>query len=267
MGVKNLRYLTKILVLTTFLMALSGVAAASTGTGNINGTVWSDKNCDGIWDEEEPGFGNVEVQLYTNVSGTWALEFNTFTDSNGYYTFGNHASGGHKVKFIAPMGYYFSPMVGDSSASTDSENYGFTNPVCMKCTNMVWNAGLCKNICKEPLTQGYWKNHPDAWVNKPCISGNPFVLNIGGEDFDSMNLLNQPVKGDARRILAHQLIAARLNVENWACPKTADLNELMDIIKKSEGWLACQKDKVNPSTSPEAIAWAETLDQFNNGNY
>jgi hypothetical protein len=252
---------------------LSGVAAASTGTGNINGNVWSDQNCDGIWNAGEPGFANVEVQLYKNVNGEWVSDAYTITDSNGFYTFGNHASGGHKVKFIAPAGYYFSPMGEDSAASTNSENYGFTNPVCMSCANVVWNAGLCKKVCKEPLTQGYWKNHPEAWVNDDCIPGNPFILNIGNIEYGTVDqkpvidILKQPVKGDARMILAHQLIAARLNVENGACPKTADFDELMDIIEEAETWLADQNSKVSPSTSPEAIAWAETLDKFNNGKY
>lgn len=247
---------------------LSGVAAA----GTINGTVWYDQNCNGKWDTVEPGFANVEVQLYKDVSNTWQQQSNAFTNSNGFYKFENLASGQYKMKFIAPAGYYFSPMGGDSSASNISENYGFTDPLCMKCTNgVVWNAGLCKKVCKEPLTQGYWKNHPEAWINDPATSINPFILKIGSKTYDGtealIGVLDQPVKGDARIILAHQLIAARLNVENGACPKTVSLNDLIDIINKAETWLAGQNSKVSPSASPEAVAWAETLDKFNNGNY
>lgn len=262
-----MKLLTRITLFSACLILLSGVVAAGVTGGTISGTVWYDQNCNGKLDTGEPGLENVEVQLYKNVSSVWQQQSNTFTDSSGFYKFEIPASGQYKVRFIAPVGYYFSPMGSDSSAYNDSENYGFTKPVCIKCTDVVRNAGLCKKVCKEPLTQGYWKNHPDAWTNDPATLINPFILNIGGKDYNSMDMLNQPVKGDARMILAHQLIAARLNIENGACLKTASLDEFMDIIDEAEEWLAGQDSKVSPSDSPEAIAWAETLDQFNNGNY
>lgn len=266
-----MRFLTRITLFAACLILLSGVATAAVTGGTISGTVWYDQNCNGKLDTGEPGLGNVEVQLYKNVSSVWQQQSNIFTDSNGFYKFEIPASGQYKVRFIAPVGYYFSPMGSDSSAYNDSENYGFTKPVCIKCTDVVRNAGLCKKVCKEPLTQGYWKNHPEAWINDPATSINPFKLKIGSKTYNGteelIGVLDQPVKGDARIILAHQLIAARLNVENGACPKTVSLSDLIDIINKAETWLAGQNSKVSPSASPEAVAWAETLDKFNNGNY
>ena len=268
-----MRFLTRITLFTACLILLSGIATA----GVINGSVWYDQNCDGIRSTGEPGFEGVNIELYKQtVSGEWPSQYlkNTTTDSNGYYTFGDGYVGNYKVKFTAPAGYFFSPMGGDSDAFRDSANYGFVNYTYLPHCNydVIWDAGLCKKICKEPLTQGYWKNHPDAWVDDPLTPMNPFTLKIGdtthtGKDSLINDVLKQPVKNDVRIILAHQLIAARLNIENGACPKTADLNELMDIIEDAEEWLAGQKNKVNPSASPEAVAWAETLDQFNNGNY
>lgn len=55
-------------------------------------------------------------------------------------------------------------------------------------------------------TQGYWKNHPDAW---PLTS-----LTLGSRSYDQgqlLELLGTPPRGDASMILAHQLIAALLN--------------------------------------------------------
>jgi len=64
------------------------------------------------------------------------------------------------------------------------------------------------NLC--PLTQGFWKNHPDAW-DGAITSG----LSIGGKTYTQMQLLTilrtPPSGGDASLILAHQLIAAKLN--------------------------------------------------------
>jgi hypothetical protein len=266
------RFLTRITLFATCLFLLSGVATA----GVINGSVWHDQDCDGIRDTGEPGFEGVKVELYKlTTAEQWPPQYlkNTTTDFNGYYTFGDGYVGNYTVKFIAPAGYFFSPMGRDSDASTDSEKYGFVTYKYLPHCNydVSWDAGLCKKVCKEPLTQGYWKNHPESWVNDPATSIDPFILKIGSKTYDGkgalIGVLNQPVKGDARIILAHQLIAAKLNVENGACPKTASLSELIDIIEEAEKWLADQERKVSPSASPEAISWAETLDQFNNGKY
>jgi len=66
--------------------------------------------------------------------------------------------------------------------------------------------------CKCPgegcsFTPGYWKNHPDAW---PVQS-----LEVGGVTYNMnelMAILDAPVRGDMTVILAHHLIAAKLNV-------------------------------------------------------
>jgi hypothetical protein len=60
-------------------------------------------------------------------------------------------------------------------------------------------------------TIGYWKNHQAAW---PVAS-----LTIGGITYTQaqlLNILNTPPGGDATYILAHQLIAAKLNVAQGA---------------------------------------------------
>src|SRR6187551_989910 len=56
-------------------------------------------------------------------------------------------------------------------------------------------------------TQGYWKNHPDAW---PVAS-----LKLGTVTYTKVELIaifKTPVKGNGLIQLAHQLIAAKLNV-------------------------------------------------------
>ena len=57
------------------------------------------------------------------------------------------------------------------------------------------------------LTQGYWKNHPNAW---PVSS-----LKLGTVTYtkdQAIAILKTPVKGNGLVQLAHQLIAAKLNV-------------------------------------------------------
>jgi hypothetical protein len=61
------------------------------------------------------------------------------------------------------------------------------------------------------LSLGYWKNHTSAWpVN---------TLTLGDKTYsfaELVALLRAPTKGDASMILAHQLIAAKLNARNGA---------------------------------------------------
>ena len=76
------------------------------------------------------------------------------------------------------------------------------------------DAGTTGGTCT--LTQGYWKNHPDDW---PVGS-----LTIGGDVYteaELLVLLDTPPRGDASLILAHQLIAAMLNVEAGASAPAA----------------------------------------------
>jgi hypothetical protein len=66
-------------------------------------------------------------------------------------------------------------------------------------------AAVAGNQC--PLGQGFWKNHPVAW---PVSS-----LTLGSQRYTQVELLtilDTPVRGDASLILAHQLIAAKLNI-------------------------------------------------------
>jgi hypothetical protein len=62
-------------------------------------------------------------------------------------------------------------------------------------------------------TQGYWRNHPDAW---PVTN-----LTIGTVTYQAaelMAILDNPARGNGLVILAHQLIAAKLNIANGADP-------------------------------------------------
>ena len=63
------------------------------------------------------------------------------------------------------------------------------------------------------LTQGYWKNHPTVW---PVTS-----LKLGTVSYTEaqlLSILGAPVKGNGLIDLAHQLIAAKLNVAAGASP-------------------------------------------------
>ena len=63
------------------------------------------------------------------------------------------------------------------------------------------------------LTQGFWKNHPNQWP----VS----ILTLGTVSYTKVELLSilgTPVRGNGLLSLAHQLIAAKLNIANGADP-------------------------------------------------
>jgi hypothetical protein len=62
-------------------------------------------------------------------------------------------------------------------------------------------------------SQGYWRNHPNAW---PVTS-----LTLGTVTYQAaelMAILDDPARGNGLVILVHQLIAAKLNIANGADP-------------------------------------------------
>lgn len=108
------------------------------------------------------------------------------------------------------------------------------------------------------LTQGFWKTHPEAW---PVSS-----LTIGGTTYDQSELLAlmwTPVSGDASVMLAHQLIAAELNVAAGASPVPA--------IADAQAWMAANGGTLPYGIAPdtaagaEAVALNEVLTDYNEG--
>jgi hypothetical protein len=66
-------------------------------------------------------------------------------------------------------------------------------------------------------SQGYWRNHPDAW---PVTS-----LTLGTVTYQAaelMAILDNPAQGNGLVILVHQLIATKLNIANGADPSAVD---------------------------------------------
>lgn len=109
-------------------------------------------------------------------------------------------------------------------------------------------------------TQGYWKNHPSAW---PVSS-----LTIGGVSYSQAELLDifdEPAAGNGAIFLAHQLIAALLNIANGASATT-----IQDAIDDADALFAACGSAIPPVGTcfihPSlATDLTEELDSFNNG--
>lgn len=109
------------------------------------------------------------------------------------------------------------------------------------------------------FTQGYWKNHEEAW---PVSS-----LTIGGKTYSKAELLaifDMPVKGDASLNLAHQMIAAKLNVLNGGS------TSIVVKIAEADALLSTYAGKLPYAVSSTStngvkmVSVAGTLDTYNN---
>ena len=107
-------------------------------------------------------------------------------------------------------------------------------------------------------TQGFWKNHPEVWPDGVTI-GDMFYTQE-----DALKILSTPpAGGDAFYILAHQLIAAKLNVASGALTPEAVATTIVD----ADAWLVLHPLGSNPrgADRQQGIALAQVLDAFNNG--
>jgi hypothetical protein len=107
-------------------------------------------------------------------------------------------------------------------------------------------------------SQGYWRNHPNAW---PVTS-----LTVGTVTYQAaelMAVLDEPAWGNGLVILVHQLIAAKLNMANGADPSAvqqvlADADNMIGTLVAppvGNGYLA-----------PEQTGdLTETLTEYNEG--
>jgi hypothetical protein len=107
------------------------------------------------------------------------------------------------------------------------------------------------------LTQGFWKNHEEAWPVEELI--------LGGTTYTKAQLLAilmTPPRGDATYILVDQLIAAKLNIASGADPTA-----IADTIVAADAWLAANPlgSKPTGAAREAGVALAALLDDYNNG--
>jgi hypothetical protein len=119
------------------------------------------------------------------------------------------------------------------------------------------------------LTQGFWKTHPSAW---PVSS-----LTIGGVSYTKaqlLSILKTSPRGDGSLILAHQMIAAMLNMASGA----GSMDSFDDEMADAQSWMSSFKDgdgrlpykvtsRSNASAFADAVEMASAMDLYNNGDY
>ena len=101
-------------------------------------------------------------------------------------------------------------------------------------------------------TQGYWKNHASAWPVASLALGNVIYTQA-----ELLVILDTPVRGDGLVSLAHQLIAAKLNVAAGTDPILA--------IAQADALIGDLRVGVDSLATSETSSVASVLDAYNNG--
>lgn len=112
-----------------------------------------------------------------------------------------------------------------------------------------------------PHPHGHWKNNPDTWP--------VFSLTLGAQSYSEaelLTLLNGPTLKDASLILARQLIAAKLNLENGSDPAPVS-NVIVDADTLLSGYGGKLPYKVKPqlAAGQAMIGDAGALENYNQG--
>jgi hypothetical protein len=159
---------------------------------------------------------------------------------------------------IAPIMTNYANETGGKYLLTAQDGSGTADAI----SDIIAACGSSANEC--PLSQGYWKNHPDAWPVD--------TLTIGGILYTKVELLailkTPPKKGNSNLILAHQLIAALLNLAHGSDPTPeGDVGTAFeDALAQAQTFLTGIK-LPGYSKDPAMNNVAGILDHYNNQMY
>lgn len=112
-----------------------------------------------------------------------------------------------------------------------------------------------------PSGQGYWKNQTAAWPVTDLMLGSQMYTQL-----ELIGILNLPTEGDASLILAHQLIAAKLNIAAGA-----DATAVSGMVAQADALLAAFPDRLPFGVAPSSTegntmtSLSGVLDVFNSG--
>ncbi len=115
-----------------------------------------------------------------------------------------------------------------------------------------------------PRSMGYWKNHPEAWPVDEIEIGN-----ITYSKEEALEILTQANAKDATRMLAAQLITAKLNRLSRASPFFNYFHDAMnidDVIDNADSFLETHPLGSDPQADArqQALQMKDMLDAYNN---
>jgi hypothetical protein len=154
--------------------------------------IWSDLNCNGVQDDNEPGLGGIVVRLYECPSNVLVDE--TISEADGYYALFGPAPDDYYIVVELPEGCHFSPKdVGqpdgvrdiDTDSDVDSDGRGFCTNLSDQEIEKAMDAGIC---CDggEPCTSSVGDR---VWFDVNC-NGIQDGTEVGGPEGLMVSLVN-----------------------------------------------------------------------------
>jgi hypothetical protein len=212
------------------------------------------------------GTGTTSCAIQTSPAPLTLAAPNATATEDAPYTSAFVAAGGVApytysiVTGALPAGLTLNPSTGAVTGTpTTAKTYSFTAKVTDSTQKTATISaqivvGARHNTCT--LGFGYWKNHESAW---PAAT-----LTLGAQTYtkaELSSLLDAPVKGDASIELAHQLIAAKLNILNGANPSRAGAS----AIDQADSLLKAYRGKLPYGVKPGGAmtSIASVLEDFN----
>ena len=241
--------------------------------------VWFDENGDGIQDSMETGLADVVVNLYDCFDTLLAT---TMTDAEGMYSFDSLLPRGYVLEFMAPFGYFFSPMMQGDDPEKDSDadpETGRTTCIALELgvEDLSHDAGLYMPTGGCTYGKGYWKNHagfgPQADVLSPLL---PLTLGTDGGEKSllvdtreiAVDVLKQFTYGrpsnGITKLYAH-LLTAKLNIVNGASGA-----DILEAVEAADAFLAEHSwedwDMLSKSDRQDVQCWKGKFESYNEGD-
>ena len=117
--------------------------------------------------------------------------------------------------------------------------------------------------CAQPgvcvFSQGFWKNHPEAWPVTELQLGN-----VTYNQQELLSILRQPVRGNGLVLLAHQLIAAKLNIANGA--DGSCIHQTLADARFLDRGLGCPASRQRIPATERRSRYAGVLGSYTEGN-
>ncbi|MGC8669451.1 MAG: SdrD B-like domain-containing protein [Chthonomonadales bacterium] len=180
--------------------------------GNVGGRLFWDKNNDGVFNNTDVPLAGQTVQLYSGST----LVATAVTDAQGMYSFANIAAGNYTVQAPATV------QVNSCTSVTTSNS---TAAVTVSCGTASADFPYIKQGKGPTRTWGFWKTHlktfAKVWAagceNLGILSSSCGPVDLTHPTLGQLEAIfwtspgSQSSLGQARLILAHQLIAAMAN--------------------------------------------------------
>ena len=138
-----------------------------------------------------------------------------------------------------------------SLVATDSVGHSVT-------VNAIADCPIVSRGCT--LTQGYWKNHAEAWPVQSLTLGT-----VAYSKAQLISVLRTPVRGNGLVSLSHQLIAAKLNAASGTTVPSSVATAIAAADSLIGGLVVPPVGTGSLSTSATS-SLTSALDTYNNGN-